>query len=128
VNDEQKAMLVKLLESFGSAQEIDENRFGAHLALSGAGPAFAYLFADALAKAGVRLGLPRAEALDAAVQTLLGSAENLKKSGLHPHELVDMVCSPGGITIEGVIALEETGFAASVAGAVSAAYEKNLAM
>jgi len=128
VTEEQKAALTLLLEAFGSAREIDESRFGAHLALSGAGPAFVYLFADALARAGVRLGLPRDEALAAAVQTLLGSAETLKASALHPQELVDRVCSPGGITIEGVLALEETGFAASVAGAVSAAFEKNLAL
>ncbi|MDR3344344.1 MAG: pyrroline-5-carboxylate reductase [Oscillospiraceae bacterium] len=128
VTQEQKAALVRLLESFGSALEIDESRFGAHLALSGAGPAFVYLFADALARAGVRLGLPRTEALEAAVQTLLGSAHNLKESNVHPQELVDRVCSPGGITIEGVLALEKTGFASNVAGAVSAAFEKNPAL
>ncbi|MDR1409856.1 MAG: pyrroline-5-carboxylate reductase [Oscillospiraceae bacterium] len=128
VTEEQKTALEHLLKAFGTAQEIDESRFGAHLSLSGAGPAFVYLFADALTRAGVRLGLSHGEALNAAIQTLLGSAENLKASGLHPQELVDKVCSPGGITIEGVLALEETGFAAGVAGAVSAAYEKNLAL
>ncbi|MCL2023460.1 MAG: pyrroline-5-carboxylate reductase, partial [Oscillospiraceae bacterium] len=128
VTEEQSEKLCKILTAFGTASLVEESHFAAHLALSGAGPAFAYLFADALARAGVRLGLPREEALTAAIQTLLGSAENLKASGIHPQELVDRVCSPGGITIEGVLALEETGFAASVAGAVSAAFEKNLAL
>ncbi|MDR1805514.1 MAG: pyrroline-5-carboxylate reductase [Clostridium sp.] len=128
VNENQAAALELLLKTFGSAQKIDERSFDAHLAISGAGPAFAYLFADALARAGVRLGLPRAEAQAAAVQTLLGSAETLRASGLHPQELVDRVCSPGGITIEGVLKLEETGFASSVAQAVQAAFEKNKAL
>ncbi|MDR0884474.1 MAG: pyrroline-5-carboxylate reductase [Oscillospiraceae bacterium] len=128
VNALQSDVLKKFLSAFGFAQEIDETRFNAHLALSGAGPAFVYLFADALARAGVRLGLPRAEAQNAASQTLLGSATNLLISGVHPQELVDRVCSPGGITIEGVLALEETCFAASVAAAVTAAHEKNLSL
>ena len=93
-------------------------------ALSGCGPAFVYMFAEALADGAVRCGLPRDKAMRYAVQTIYGSAAMMKVSGKHPGQLKDEVCSPGGTTIEGVLALEEHGFRAAAAAAVTAAYDK----
>ena len=73
----------------------------------------------------MREGIPKATALKIAQQTVLGSALLLKESGEHPRILMDQVCSPGGVTIEGVIALAEGGFEAAVAGAVKAACERD---
>ena len=83
------------------------------------------LFAEALADGGVACGIPRALALELAAQMIYGSAKLLLESGKHPGELKDAVCSPGGTTIQGVRALEEGAFRASVMNAVIAAYEKN---
>ena len=82
-------------------------------------------FAEALADGGVACGIPRALALELAAQMIYGSAKLLLESGKHPGELKDAVCSPGGTTIQGVRALEEGAFRASVMNAVIAAYEKN---
>ena len=92
-------------------------------ALSGSGPAFAYIFVEAMADAGVECGLPRATALKLASQTLLGAAKSALVYG-NPAGLKDDVCSPGGTTIAGVHALEDAGFRAAVMDAVKAAYEK----
>jgi pyrroline-5-carboxylate reductase len=85
-----------------------------------------FLFAEALADAGVECGLKREQANLYAAQTLLGSAKLLLESGKHPGVLKDAVCSPGGTTIAGIHALEEGGFRAAAINAVTAAYEKTL--
>ncbi|MBQ8310606.1 MAG: pyrroline-5-carboxylate reductase, partial [Clostridia bacterium] len=95
-------------------------------ALSGCGPAFAYLFAEGLADGAVECGLARDQANLYAAQTLLGAAKLLLESGKHPGELKDAVCSPGGTTIAGVHALENGAFRATAMNAVVAAYEKTL--
>ncbi len=103
---------------------IPENLIDAAGAVSGCGPAFVYLFAEALADAGVECGLPRDKALLYASQTLKGAAEMLLVSGEHPATLKDRVCSPGGTTIAGVHALEAGKFRAAIMNAVTAAYTK----
>ncbi len=108
----------------GRLCELPEKLIDAAGALSGCGPAFVYMFIDALADGGVAAGLPRAVAREAAVQTVLGAAALARESGKHPGELKDAVCSPGGTTIEGVRTLEERAFRAAVTDAVIAAYEK----
>ena len=110
----------------GKLDAIAEDKIDAARALSGCGPAFVYLFAEALADGGVECGLPRDKAMAYAAQTLLGAATLLLESGKHPGELKDAVCSPGGTTIAGVHALETGAFRASAMGAVTAAYEKTL--
>ena len=110
----------------GRLDAIPEDKIDAASALSGCGPAFVYLFAEALADGGVECGLPREKAMAYAAQTLLGAATLLLESGKHPGELKDAVCSPGGTTIAGVHALESGAFRASAMGAVTAAYEKTL--
>lgn len=108
----------------GRVDRIDEKLIDAASAVSGCGPAFVYLFAEAMADAGVECGLPRDKALEYAAQTLSGAAELLLYSGKHPGVLKDEVCSPGGTTIAGVHALEEAGFRGAVMNAVKAAYDK----
>lgn len=110
----------------GTFDKIDEDKIDAASAISGCGPAFVYMFIEALADGGVQCGLPRAAAQKYAAATLFGAAKLALESGKHPGELKDAVCSPGGSTIEGVHALEEGAFRATVSDAVIAAYEKTL--
>lgn len=112
------------LKHAGRLDKIEESLIDAASAVSGCGPAFVYLFAEAMADAGVECGLSRAKALEYAAQTLSGAAELMFKTGKHPGILKDEVCSPGGSTIAGVHALEEKGFRATVMNAVTSAYKK----
>lgn len=112
------------MEKAGRLTEIEEKLIDAGSAVSGCGPAYAFMFIEALADGGVRCGLPRKQAQLLAAQTLLGSARMVMESGRHPGELKDAVCSPGGTTIEGVLALEQGSFRGTVSDAVIAAYEK----
>ena len=105
----------------GAVYELSEGKIDAASALSGCGPAFVCLFLEALADGGVAAGLSRDEALLFARQTLLGTAALVKETGKHPAVLKDEVCSPGGSTIQGVRALEEGAFRATVMSAVLAA-------
>jgi len=111
-------------ECFGKAVALEEKHFSAFTALAGSAPAFVYLFIDELSRAGVTAGLSKALALEIAAQTVYGSAALLKASGLHPYELIDRVCSPGGTTIAGINALREHGFAHAVSQAALAAYAR----
>ena len=110
----------------GVLDRIDEDKIDAASAVSGCGPAFAFMFSEALADGGVECGLPRDKALLYAAQTLIGSAKMLLETGEHPGKLKDAVCSPAGSTIEGVKALEEGAFRASVMNAVKKAYNRTL--
>lgn len=112
------------LSAAGRFDRIPERLIDAAGALSGCGPAFVYLFAEALADGGVECGLPREKALLYASQTLVGAAKLLLESGENPAALKDAVCSPGGTTIAGVHALECGAFRGTVMNAVKAAFEK----
>lgn len=114
------------MDKAGALDEIDEGKIDAAAAVSGCGPAFVYMFIEALADGGVKCGLSREQAQKYAAETVMGAAMMVKESGRHPGELKDAVCSPGGTTIEGVAALEKGAFRALAASAVSAAYEKTL--
>lgn len=109
----------------GRFDRLPENLIDAGTAISGCGPAYVYLFIEALADGGVACGLPRQKAQEYAAQTLLGAAQMLLETGKHPGELKDAVCSPGGSTIMGVHALKEGGFEAATINAVIAACEKS---
>ncbi len=126
VADDSLSALVSALGGAGRLVEIPEEKIDAASAVSGCGPAFAYLFIEALADAGVECGLARADALTFASQMLLGSARLVLESGQHPGALKDAVCSPGGTTIAGVHALEEGGFRAAAMNAVVKAYKRTL--
>lgn len=127
VSDEEEATFVALLGKAGRIDRIGEDKIDAASAVSGCGPAFAYLFAEALADGGVACGLTRAQALTYAAQMMRGAADMLLASP-HPGDLKDAVCSPGGTTIVGVHALERGGMRAAVMDAVISAYEKTLAL
>ncbi len=128
VSDAQKCEFVRIMSKSGALDEIPERLIDAASAVSGCGPAFVYMFIEALADGGVECGLPRDKALLYAAETLIGAAENLRASGKHPGELKDAVCSPGGSTIAGVHALEDGAFRATALGAVVAAYKKTLTL
>ena len=87
-----------------------------------------FLFIEAMADAAVAEGMPRNQAYSFAAQAVLGSAKMVLDTGKHPGELKDMVCSPGGTTIEAVQVLEETGFRSSVMQAMRACAEKSRSM
>ena len=117
-----------MLSRAGRLSELTEKLIDAGSAVSGCGPAFVYMFIEALADGGVQAGLPRAKAYELAAQMAAGSARLVLESGRHPGELKDAVCSPGGTTIEGVRVLEEGGMRGIIMDAVIAAYEKNAAL
>ena len=104
--------------------KIDEVLIDAASAVSGCGPAFVYMFAEALADAAVECGLPRNKAIEYAAQTLSGAAELMLVSGKHPAQLKDEVCSPAGSTIEGVHSLENSAFRGAVINAVNASFKR----
>lgn len=110
-----------LLGAVGLSVALPEKQMDAVTGLSGSGPAYVYLIIEAMADGGVREGLPRAEALRLAAQTVAGAAEMVIRTGLHPAVLKDMVTSPGGTTIAGLSVLEEKNLRAAMIGAVSAA-------
>lgn len=125
VTEEEFDFVLDIFRSIGEAEEIPENLMDAVTGVSGSGPAFVYLFIEALADGAVLAGLPRAKATKFAAQTVLGSAKMVLETGQHPGELKDAVCSPGGTTIEGVRALEASGFRHAAMSAVIAAAEKS---
>ncbi len=119
-------LFLESMAAAGKFDAIDERLIDAASAISGCGPAFAYMFIEALADGGVMSGLPRDKAMLYAAETLIGAAEVVKQTGRHPGALKDAVCSPGGSTIEGVKALEDGRMRGTVSGAVVASYEKTL--
>ena len=110
-----------LLGSVGLAVEVPERLMDAVTGLSGSGPAYVYLVIEAMADGGVRAGLPRADALRLAAQTVLGAATMVLETGEHPAVLKDMVTSPGGTTIAGLAELESCGVRSALIEAVTAA-------
>ena len=104
----------------------DEKYLDMATALSASGPAYVFLFIEALIDAGVHVGLPRDMSRTLALQTVLGSTKLVEETGRHPAALKDMVTSPGGTTVEGLLALEEGGLRATVVNAVVAAYERSV--
>lgn len=125
VSAEQEAYVNRLLSSFGRCMKLTEDYFPLFGVIAGSAPAFAYMFIDALARAGVKHGMAKPQALEIAAQTVLGSAELILRGNEHPWALIDAVCSPGGTTIEGIAALEECGLDTAVMKAVDAAIEKD---
>lgn len=114
-----------IFDAVGMAEEVPEKLMDAVTGLSGSGPAYCFMFMDALADAGVMEGLPRPVALKLAVQTMLGSALLCQETGKHPEILKGMVTSPGGTTIEGLYRLEGHGLRHAVMDAVRAATKRS---
>ena len=109
----------------GVLDPLDEKLIDSGSAISGSGPAFVYLFIEALADGAVAGGIPRAKALEYAAATVIGAGELVLASGQHPGALKDAVCSPMGSTISGIRALENHGFRAAAMEAVIATYNRN---
>lgn len=128
VSEEQSKCFAKKMACTGLVIPVDEGRIDAGSAISGCGPAFVYMFIEALADGGVQCGLTREQATQLAAQTVMGSAKQVLESGVHPDELKDRVCSPGGTTIAGVHALEENAFRFASSEAVIRAYQKTLSL
>ena len=127
VSKENEQTFMTLMQPAGIILRMEEAKIDKGCAVSGCGPAFVYMFIDALIDAGVRIGLPRAEAKQLAIQTVLGSAMMCAQGGAsEPAKLKADVCSPGGSTIEGVVALEEYAFYAAIMEAVKASYERTV--
>lgn len=125
VSDEEMKQAMDLLSSMGKASEIPERLIDAVVGVSGSSPAYVFLFIEAMADGAVAAGMPRSQAYEFAAQAVLGSAKMVLETGKHPGELKDMVCSPGGTTIQAVKVLEEKGFRAAVMDAMEACIEKS---
>lgn len=118
----------EILSAAGKVEVVPEKLMDCVTAVSGSGPAFVFMFIEALADAAVRCGMPRSQAYIYAAQTVYGSAGMVLETGKNPAVLKDMVCSPAGTTIEGVAALEENGFRNAVIKAVTAACDRSIAL
>lgn len=122
-SSEEIKIIETIYSSFGKFCKVPENLIDVVTCASGSSPAYVYMFIEALADSAVKHGMPRAAAYEFVAQTVLGSAKMVLESGIHPGELKDRVCSPGGTTIAGVAALEEYGFRNSIIKATDACYD-----
>lgn len=128
VTDQQVAQVKDLLAGAGALYEIEEKLMDPATAVAGCGPAFIYQMIEAMADAGVALGLPREQALQMAAQTFRGASQMVLETGNHPARLRDAVCSPGGSTIAGVNRLEQVGLRGDIIAGVEAAYKRTQEM
>ncbi len=128
VSEEELRFAMGLFNGFGKAAVISEKQMDAAVAVSGSSPAYVFMFIEALADGAVAGGMPRNLAYEFAAQAVLGSAKMVLETGKHPGELKDMVCSPGGTTIDAVAALEQGGFRGSILDAMEKCIEKSKKM
>ncbi len=124
VTDKDIELFLAAMAYAGSCDEISETLIDAGCSVSGCGPAFVYMFIDALADGGIKCGLTREKALKYAAETVLGAAKMVKETGISPDELKTAVCSPNGSTIEGVKVLENLGLKDTCIKAVSASFKR----
>ena len=115
-----------LFETLGKVAVLPERLFDAVVAVAGSAPAYVFVFVEALIDAGIKLGLPRDIATKACEQTVLGAAKLLIETGEHPAKLKDMVCSPGGTTIEAIASLEHSGFRNAIIQAATVCADKSM--
>ena len=124
VSSDQLTLTEKLLSTVGRTVVVDEKHMDAVTGLSGSGPAFIYIILEALAEAGVNVGLPRDIATLLAAQTTFGSAKMVLETGSHPALLKDEVTTPGGCTVDGILELEAGGLRITLLKAVKKATER----
>lgn len=124
VSKEEMDTVLTIFQSFGKTQVVSEPMIDVVVGVSGSSPAYVFMFIEAMADAAVADGMPRAQAYEFAAQSVLGSAKMVLETGMHPGALKDMVCSPGGTTIEAVRVLEEKGLRSSVIEAQKACVKK----
>ena len=121
-------MVQEILKSFGLAEEVDESLIHSVIGVSGSSPAYVFMFIESMADAAVKGGMPRDKAYKFAAQSIMGAAKMVLDTGIHPGVLKDMVCSPGGTTIEAVAELERTGFRNSIISAMTKCMNKSKEM
>jgi len=122
--EEHLALAREVLEHVGRVVTVPENYLDAVTAISGSGPAYFALLAEAMIEAGILLGLARDVSTELVVQTMLGSAKLLRDEEMHPVELREMVTSPGGTTTRAIQVLEQSGVRAAFLNAIEAAMER----
>ncbi|ENZ6560263.1 pyrroline-5-carboxylate reductase [Enterococcus faecium] len=125
-SEEQLAYVIRMFEAIGRAWQLEEKDFSNFTALAGSSPAYAYLFIDSIARAGVKNGLPKELSNQIVAQAILGSAKMILESNENPWTLIDRVCSPGGTTVAGLIALENQSFISTVIKGIDATIEKDV--
>lgn len=128
VTKEELEEIINIFESFGKAEVVSEKLMDVVTAVSGSSPAYVYMFIEAMADAAVLDGMPRNQAYKFAAQAVLGAAKMVLETGMHPGALKDMVCSPGGTTIEAVATLEEKGLRTAVITAMRNCTKKSIEM
>lgn len=121
---EQMALAEAMFRTVGRVVTVDEKHMDAVTGLSGSGPAFLYIILEALAEAGVNVGLPREVATELAAQTAYGAARMVLETGSHPALLKDEVTTPAGCTVDGILELEEGGLRVTLIKAVKRATER----
>lgn len=124
VSEEQMLIAQKVFQTVGRTVVVDEKHMDAVTGLSGSGPAYIYIIIEALAEAGVNVGLPRDVATLLAAQTTLGSARMVLETGYHPALLKDAVTTPAGCTVDGILELEEGGLRVTLIKAVKRATQR----
>ncbi len=124
VSAEQMELAERIFETVGRTVVVDEKHMDAVTGLSASGPAYIYIIIEALAEAGVKVGLPRETATQLAAQTTLGAAKMVLETGYHPALLKDAVTTPAGCTIDGILELEEGGLRVTLIKAVMRATER----
>jgi pyrroline-5-carboxylate reductase len=122
--DEHLALADDVLSHVGRVVQVPERYMDAVTAVSGSGPAYFALLAEAMIEAGILLGLSREDTTDLVVQTMLGTAKLLRDEKMHPVELREMVTSPGGTTIRAIRELEQAGVRAAFLNAIQAAMDR----
>ncbi len=125
VTEAEKTKVKSLFETIGTMTEIDESIFPIFQGLAGSSIAFAYLYINALADGAVKAGMPKKQAMKIVADSMIGCGTMVKESEEHPISIVDRICSPKGVTIEGVTALEESGFSVALRTAFLAMIEKD---
>jgi len=128
VEQEDLEVITEIFNSFGKSEIVGEYLMDVVTGVSGSSPAYVYLFIEALADAAVAEGMPREKAYKFAAQAVYGSAKMVLETGEHPGVLKDMVCSPGGTTIDAVCELEKNGLRSAVISAVKVCTKKSKAM
>lgn len=128
VSDSEFDYVISLLEGFGRCEVVPERLMDTVVGVSGSSPAYVFMLIEAMADAAVLEGMARPMAYEFAAQAVLGSAKMVLETGLHPGQLKDMVCSPGGTTIQAVAALEQGGFRSSIIQAIHACVKKSKSM
>ncbi|MCX7027351.1 MAG: pyrroline-5-carboxylate reductase [Spirochaetes bacterium] len=125
VSDEGMSLTEGLFGAVGGVVTLDETHMDAVTGLSGSGPAYIYIVIESLADGGVKMGLPRDVAIHLAAQTVLGAAKTVLMTGEHPAKLKDQVTTPAGVTIDGILELEEGGLRVALIKAVVKATERS---